>query len=106
MAPTLAKTLTGTAAALGTMDGLEILGFPFTALKFTKSAATENATVVIGVSRRLALIKISGLTTETIAVTAVIDGTAESGALCVRVAAGTFSSSAALGNGTYVLVLS
>jgi hypothetical protein len=99
-------TYTSTAAALATTADISSYGLPFSKLKFTKSASSENATVRLAINGAGAVMFIiSGLTAETIAVTALIDGTNETAALGVINTAGTFSQASALGNGTYWLVL-
>lgn len=96
-----------TAAAAGTTGDVSGYGLPFKNLKFTKSAAVEAVTIRLAINGRgVACIKISGLTTETIAITALIDGTNATDALCVRKTDGTFAAATVLGNGTYFLVLS
>lgn len=97
---------TGTAAALGDVVGLDAFGFPFKTIRITKSAAVDNATVRCSLSGRgKMIIVISGLATETIALTALVDGVNASNALCVRQMAGTYAAASALGNGTYYLVV-
>lgn len=96
---------TGTAAALGTTSDISIYGLPFNKLKVTKSAATESATFRLAISGvGPALFKITGLGSETMALTALIDGTVETDALGVISTAGVFSQASALGNGTYWIV--
>ena len=97
---------TGTAAALGDVIGLDAFGFPFKTIRITKSAAVDNATVRFSLSGRgKMIIVISGLATETILLTALVDGTNASNALCVRKTDGTYAAAATLGNGTYYLVV-
>jgi hypothetical protein len=99
-------SFTGTATALGTTADISSLGLPFNKLKFTKSAAVENATVRLAINGTgSVMFMISGLTSETIAVTALIDGTNETAGLGVMNTAGTYSAATALGNGTYRLVV-
>jgi hypothetical protein len=98
-------TFSGTAAALGTTSDVSSFGLPFTKLKFTKSSTSESATVRLAINGAGAVMfMVSGLTSETIAVTALIDGTNESAALGVVNTAGVYSAASALGNGTYRLV--
>lgn len=95
-------SFTGTAAALGQTNNIAAYGFAFQIFKFTKSAATENATVRLCLNGRgVAFLTISGLTAETIAVTSLVDGTNESAVMGWRKSDGTYIT--ALGNGTYTL---
>lgn len=99
--------ISSTAAAAGTTGDVSGYGMPFKNLKFTKSAAVETLTMRLAINGRgVACIKISGLTGETVAITALIDGTNATDAICVRKTDGTFAAASALANGTYFLVLS
>jgi hypothetical protein len=96
---------TGTAAALGTTSDISVYGLPYTKLKVTKSASTESATFRLAINGTgPAMFHITGLSSETMAVTALIDGTVETAALGVISTAGVFSQASALGNGSYWLV--
>lgn len=91
-----------TAAALFTTADISLFSH-FDSLTFTKSAAVEAATVTLRMrpgSR--AIVVISGLTGETIAITGTIDGIATS-AILSYTTGNTAAAAATLGNGTFYL---
>lgn len=97
-------SVSGAAAALGeTVDTSAVS--PFDKLSFAKSAAVDTATVTYRIGRGgKGVVIISGLSTETIAITGFV-GAVESGAITVASTAGVKSAATALGNGTYFIDL-
>ena len=99
------QAFSGTAAAFGTTTDISALGLPFRKLVFTKSASVQTGTVRCGFNGAGAgMIVVAVAGGETLAVTALIDGTNASDAICVRKTDGTFVAASALASGTYYLV--
>jgi len=87
-----------TAAALGQTSNIAAYGFPFQILVLTKSSTTDSPIVYLGINGKgVIALSIASLSSETIAITALIDGTNASAALGFKKSDGTFAT--ALGNG-------
>lgn len=98
-------SVAGTAAAVLTTTNLSAYGFPFRKLVFTKSAAVQACTLRCAFNGRgVGMFTVSLAGGETLAVTALLDGTNASDAICVRKTDGTFVAASALASGTYYIV--
>lgn len=96
--------ITGTAVALYTTGSLIKYGFPYSSVIFTKSAAVQNATLAWQECQGVYVFTVTGITTETLKLTATNQNGNTIGAVAVKSAANIASDGSALAAGTYYLL--